>query len=207
MTCPTPRIWINRLWNSFATALFSDADRQGSLIPKIAIFGGTFDPIHRGHLHAAEVILEQGLVSKIFMIPAGNPWQKEGQLVATSGQRLEMCRLATSGNPKIEVLDIEINRSGPTYSIETVLELEKNFPAFEFSLVLGTDALKNIMTWHRVDELIKKIEVLQLLRSGEKINSADIPVGIDIKIVEGSMLDISSTLIREKVAKNADVSE
>ena len=63
------------------------------------------------------------------------------------------------------------------------------------------------MTWHRVDELIKKIEVLQLLRSGEKINSADIPVGIDIKIVEGAMLDISSTLIREKVAKNADVSE
>lgn len=103
------------------------------------------------------------------MIPAGNPWQKEGQLVATSMQRLEMCRLSTSGNPKIEVLDIEINRSGPTYSIETVLELEKNFPAFEFSLVLGTDALKNIMTWHRVDELIKKIEVLQLLRSGEKL--------------------------------------
>lgn len=141
------------------------------------------------------------------MIPAGNPWQKEGQLVATSVQRLEMCRLSTSGNPKIEVLDIEINRSGPTYSIETVLELEKNFPAFEFSLVLGTDALKNIMTWHRVDELIKKIEVLQLLRSGEKINLTDIPVGIDVKIVEGAMLDISSTLIREKVAKNVDVSE
>lgn len=141
------------------------------------------------------------------MIPAGNPWQKEGQLVATSAQRLEMCRLVTGGNPKIEVLDIEVNRSGPTYSIDTVMELERIYPGSEFSLVLGTDALKNIMTWHRVDELIKKIEVLQLLRSGEKINSSDIPVGIDIKIVEGAMLDISSTLIREKVAKSEDISE
>jgi len=141
------------------------------------------------------------------MIPAGNPWQKAGQLIATPAQRLEMCRLATSGNLNIEVLDIEINRSGPTYSIETVLELEKNFPEFEFSLVLGTDALKNIMTWHRVNELIKKVEVLQLLRINETVKVADLPTGINVKVVEGAMLDVSSTMIREKVAKNADVSE
>lgn len=141
------------------------------------------------------------------MIPAGNPWQKEGQLVATSAQRLEMCRLATSDNPKIEVSDIEINRSGPTYSIETVLQLEKNFPEFEFSLVLGTDALKNITTWHRVNELIKKVEVLQLLRINETVKVADLPIGINLKVVQGAMLDVSSTVIREKVAKNGDVSE
>lgn len=141
------------------------------------------------------------------MIPAGNPWQKEGQLVATTAQRLEMCRLATSGNPKIEVLDIEINRSGPTYSIDTVIEVERIYPGFEFSLVLGTDALRNIQSWHRLDELIKKVGFLQLLRSGESVNPADLPTGINTQIVEGAMLDISSTLIREKVAKNADVSE
>jgi len=141
------------------------------------------------------------------MIPAGNPWQKAGQLIATPAQRLEMCRVATSGNLNIEVLDIEINRSGPTYSIETVLELEKNYPEFEFSLVLGTDALKNIMTWHRVNELIKKVEVLQLLRINETVKVADLPTGINVKVVEGAMLDLSSTMIREKVAKNADVSE
>ena len=141
------------------------------------------------------------------MIPAGNPWQKAGQLIATPAQRLEMCRIATSGNLNIEVLDMEINRTGPTYSIETVLELEKNFPEFEFSLVLGTDALKNIMTWHRVNELIKKVEVLQLLRINETVKVADLPTGINVKVVEGAMLDVSSTMIREKVAKNADVSE
>jgi len=141
------------------------------------------------------------------MIPAGNPWQKVGQLIATPAQRLEMCRLATSGNLNIEVLDIEINRSGPTYSIETVLELEKNYPEFEFSLVLGTDALKNIKSWHRVNELIKKVEVLQLLRINETVKVADLPTGINVKVVEGAMLDLSSTMIREKVAKNADVSE
>ena len=118
-----------------------------------------------------------------------------------------MCRLATSGNPKIEVLDIEINRNGPTYSIETVLELEKNFPGFEFSLVLGTDALKNITTWHRLEELIEKVEILQLLRSNEIVKVADLPIGINVKVVQGAMLDVSSTVIRAKVAKNADVSE
>ena len=109
------------------------------------------------------------------MIPAGNPWQKEGQLVATATQRLEMCRLATAGNPKIEVLDIEINRSGPTYSIDTVVELERIYPGSEFSLVLGTDALRNIQSWHRLEELIEKVEFLQLLRSGESVNPEDLP--------------------------------
>jgi len=141
------------------------------------------------------------------MIPAGNPWQKAGQLIATPAQRFEMCRLATSENSNIEVLDIEINRSGPTYSIDTILELENSFPGFEFSLVLGTDALKNIMTWHRVNELIKKVEVLQLLRINETVKVADLPTGINVKVVEGAMLDLSSTMIREKVAKNAEVSE
>lgn len=141
------------------------------------------------------------------MIPAGNPWQKEGQLVATSAQRLEMCRQVTAGNPKIEVLDIEINRSGPTYSIDTVLELERIYPGTEFSLVVGTDALRNIQSWHRFDELIEKVEFLQLLRTGETVKAGDLPSGIDVNIVQGAMLDISSTLIREKVAKSEDVSE
>ena len=141
------------------------------------------------------------------MIPAGNPWQKEGQLVATSAQRLEMCQLSTSGNPKIEVLDIEINRSGPTYSIDTVIDLERIYPGFDFSLVLGTDALKNINSWHRLEELIGKVEFLQLLRSEETVQLEDLPKGIEVKVVEGAMLDISSTLIREKVAKSEDVSE
>jgi nicotinate-nucleotide adenylyltransferase len=141
------------------------------------------------------------------MIPAGNPWQKAGQLIATPAQRLEMCRLATSGNLNIEVLDIEINRSGPTYSIDTVLELENTFPGFDFSLVLGTDTLKNIKSWHRFKELIEKVGFLQLLRSNETVKLEDLPTGIDVKVVEGDMLDISSTLIREKVAKREDVSE
>jgi nicotinate-nucleotide adenylyltransferase len=141
------------------------------------------------------------------MIPAGNPWQKEGQLVGTSAERLEMCRLVTAGNSKIEVLDIEINRSGPTYSIDTVVELERSYPGTEFSLVLGSDALRNIQSWHRLDELIGKVEFLQLLRSGETVNAADLPTGIQVNRVQGAMLDISSTLIREKVAKSEDVSE
>ena len=141
------------------------------------------------------------------MMPAGTPWQKAGQLTATPAQRLEMCQLATAENPNIEVLDIEINRSGPTYSIDTVLELENSFPGFEFSLVLGTDALKNINSWHHIDELIKKVRFLQLLRSDETVKLEDLPTGIDVKVVQGDMLDISSTLIRQKVAKSEDISD
>jgi nicotinate-nucleotide adenylyltransferase len=113
----------------------------------------------------------------------------------------------TAGNPKIEVLDIEINRSGPTYSIDTVVELERIYPGSEFSLVLGTDALRNIQSWHRLDELIEKVEFLQLLRSGESVNEVELPAGIEVNLVQGAMLDISSTLIRKKVAKSEDVSE
>jgi nicotinate-nucleotide adenylyltransferase len=113
----------------------------------------------------------------------------------------------TAGNPKIEVLDIEINRSGPTYSIDTVMELERIYPGSEFSLVLGTDALRNIQSWHRLDELIEKVEFLQLLRSGESVNEVELPAGIEVNLVQGAMLDISSTLIRKKVAKSEDVSE
>jgi len=141
------------------------------------------------------------------MIPAGTPWQKEGQLVATATQRLEMCRLVTAGNPKIEVLDLEINRSGPTYSIDTVIELERIYPGFEFSLVLGTDALRNIQSWHRLDELIEKVGFLQLLRSNEAVKLEDLPTGIDTNVVQGAMLEISSTLIRKKVANKENVSE
>jgi nicotinate-nucleotide adenylyltransferase len=118
-----------------------------------------------------------------------------------------MCRQVTAGNPKIEVLDIEINRSGPTYSIDTVMELERIYPGSEFSLVLGTDALRNIQSWHRLDELIEKVEFLQLLRSGESVNEVELPAGIEVNLVQGAMLDISSTLIRKKVAKSEDVSE
>jgi nicotinate-nucleotide adenylyltransferase len=113
----------------------------------------------------------------------------------------------TAGNPKIEVLDIEINRSGPTYSIDTVMELERIYPGSEFSLVLGTDALRNIQSWHRPDELIEKVEFLHLLRSGESFNAVELPAGIEVNLVQGAMLDISSTLIRKKVAKSEDVSE
>jgi nicotinate-nucleotide adenylyltransferase len=118
-----------------------------------------------------------------------------------------MCRISTSENPSIEVLDLEINRSGPTYSIDTVLELENTFPGFEFSLVLGADALKNIQSWHRFDELISKVDILQLLRSNEIAKVEELPTGIHVKDVKGAMLDISSTLIREKVANDEDVSD
>ena len=73
--------------------------------------------------------------------------------------------------------------------------------------MLGSDALRNIQSWHRLDELIEKVEFLQLLRSGETVNAEDLPTGIEVKHVQGAMLDISSTLIREKVAKSEDVSE
>jgi nicotinate-nucleotide adenylyltransferase len=87
------------------------------------------------------------------------------------------------------------------------MELERIYPGTEFSLVLGTDALRNIQSWHRLDELIEKVEFLQLLRSGESVNEAQLPAGIEVNLVQGAMLDISSTLIREKVAKSEDVSE
>jgi nicotinate-nucleotide adenylyltransferase len=167
---------------------------------KIAIIGGSFDPIHNGHLQVISEIAKR--FEKVIVIPTGNPWLKDHAPFATGEQRVAMVQIAVNSlnlGEKVQVSAIEVKRSGPSYAIDTVNELSKIYPDSKFTLVLGSDAASNLSKWHRSDELQKLVEVLVVKRPG--VNSSNFAE------IEIAAPDLSSTLIRDKVANSADISE
>jgi len=167
---------------------------------KIAIVGGTFDPIHNGHLQVITDVAKK--FEKVIVIPTGNPWLKDHTPIASGEQRVAMAQIAINSlnlGEKVQVSAIEVKRSGPSYAIDTVNELSKIYPDCQFTLVLGSDAASNLSKWHRSGELQKLVEVLVVKRPG--VNSSDFPE------IEISAPDLSSTQIRDKIANSLDISE
>jgi nicotinate-nucleotide adenylyltransferase len=167
---------------------------------KIAIVGGTFDPIHNGHLQVITEVAKK--FEKVIVIPTGNPWLKDHTPIASGEQRVAMAQIAINSlnlGEKVQVSAIEVKRSGPSYAIDTVNELSKIYPDCQFTLVLGSDAASNLSKWHRSGELQKLVEVLVVKRPG--VNSSDFPE------IEISAPDLSSTQIRDKIANSLDISE
>lgn len=163
---------------------------------RVGLYGGTFDPLHSGHLHLITEILRRNLVDELLIIPAGIPWMREHQPKASPADRLEMVQLGVAELPeeiraRVRVSDIEIRRDGPTYTIETVQELKRENPSSHFVLILGSDAFANFAQWHRAEDLRKMVEILVIARDGE---------GLDI-----DALDVSSTVIRSNVGSLLDV--
>ena len=136
---------------------------------KLGIYGGTFDPIHRGHLHLIEEVLARKVVDRIILIPAGQPQLRSSQTLATGQQRREMCLAAlkdlpTSISQLVEVNPIEILRSGPSYTIDTVEAIKQTFPDDQLYLLLGTDAYEKIDEWHRSKDLSDLVEFVVIDR-------------------------------------------
>jgi nicotinate-nucleotide adenylyltransferase len=132
---------------------------------RIGIYGGTFDPIHNGHLHVITQLISRSIVDQLILIPAGSPWLRVSAPLAPGLNRLAMCELALSDLPdsiggQVEVSDTEINRSGPTYTIDTVLEIKKSHPDDTLVLIVGTDAYAQFDKWHRHEELAKLVEII-----------------------------------------------
>ena len=166
-------------------------------INNYAIFGGTFDPIHNGHLHLINSLLSIKRFEKLIVVPAGDPWQKQPNVSAKS--RVEMVRLALSGQD-VEISEIEINRSGPSYAIDTVSELKGQYPNKNFTWILGSDAFAEIGSWHRINDLAKLVDFLVIERPGGpvvKVNS-----DLSYQSLEISALDISSSEIRKRISEH-----
>jgi nicotinate-nucleotide adenylyltransferase len=172
----------------------------GNRIQKIAIVGGTFDPIHLGHLKIITEVAKK--FEKVIVIPTGEPWLKATKPIATGEQRVAMVQTAVNSlnlADQVVVSAIEVKRAGPSYAIDTVTELKKIYPQANFTLVLGSDAAKNLHKWHRSDELQKLIEVLVVKRAS--VPPSDFPeIAIDAP-------EISSTEIRDKVAHSQEISD
>lgn len=136
---------------------------------RIGIYGGTFDPIHNGHLHVITQLITRSLVDQLILIPAGSPWLRESAPLAPGLNRLAMCELALSELPDsigahVEVSDSEIKRSGPTYTIDTVLEIKKAHSDDALVLIVGSDAYVQFDKWHRAEELAKLVEIIVIDR-------------------------------------------
>ena len=167
---------------------------------KIAIIGGTFDPIHIGHLQVISEVAKR--FEKVIVIPTGNPWLKDHTPIASGEQRVAMAQIAVNSlnlDEKVQVSAIEVKRPGPSYAIDTVNELTKIYPDCQFTLVLGSDAASNLNKWHRSEELQKLVDLLVVKRAGVDSSSFD--------EIEIAAPDLSSTQIRDKVANSADISE
>lgn len=158
---------------------------------RVGIYGGTFDPIHQGHLHVITQLFEKDLVDQLLVIPAGEPLLRSHAPVASAQQRRTMCQLALAELPseiaaKVQVNPIEVLRTGPSYAIDTVEAVAQNFPGDTIILVIGQDAAEKLDQWHRIEELRTMVQFLVIGRPGY---SGD---GIDI-----GALDVSATTIRQ----------
>ena len=177
---------------------------------RIGVFGGTFDPIHMGHLIVAEDARAALELDKALFIPAGQPWFKSYRQITEARHRLAMVRLAVEGNPDFDVTDIEIRRTGPSYTVDTLTELRGQYPDAEFVVILGVDALREIDRWHQPRKLFELASVVGMARPGATINLSVLHEAIPgsssrIRLLDSALVDISGTDIRQRVAAGRSI--
>ena len=172
---------------------------------KLGVLGGTFDPVHLAHLVLAERAYEQLGLDRVHWLPAGDPWRKADRAVSPSEHRLAMVRLAIRGNPAFRVCSLELERKGPTYSVDTLAELGKKNPGSELMFLLGWDALEDLPNWHEPERLMQLARLAVASRSGERLapDALDrLLPGLAARVVwiEMPRLDISGTELRRRAA-------
>ena len=167
---------------------------------RIGVMGGTFDPVHHGHLVAASEVAHIFALDEVIFVPTGQPWQKEGRRVSPSEDRYLMTVIATASNPRFSVSRVDIDRPGVTYTIDTLRELHAARPdAGQLFFITGADALARIMSWRNVDELFSLAHFVGCTRPGHRLTVTGLPEG-KVSLIEIPALTISSTACRARVA-------
>ena len=175
----------------------------------VGLFGGTFDPVHNGHIQAANSAHQILKLDKVIMIPAGDPYLKRTELVASPKERYHMVSLAIQKIPFLEVSDIEIFRSGPSYTLDTVRELKQN--GHEVIVPLGADSIIEMDKWEDPDSLHSECEVVGLTRPGFQIDKSKPYQSrqrkYSLRTIEVNSPAISSTKVRNLIQNGQDVTE
>jgi nicotinate-nucleotide adenylyltransferase len=170
---------------------------------KIGLFGGSFDPVHLGHLFVAQAATEELGLDKLFFVPAAvSPFKPENKM-APAELRLRLLRLALAGKVNCEVDEQEIRRGGISYSIETLRDYAKRFPAAKLFYLIGADNISKLNEWREADELAKLAEFVAIPRSGE--SAAQFPKPFRGKILKGFPVEISSSQIRARGKANLPI--
>lgn len=171
---------------------------------KIGVMGGTFDPIHHGHLVAASEVADRFGLDEVVFVPTGQPWQKEESKVSRAEDRYLMTVVATAANPRFSVSRVDIDRSGPTYTADTLVDLRAAQPDAELYFITGADALAQILSWRRIEELFKLAHFVGVTRPGYELGDDHLPDGV-VSLVEVPAMAISSTDCRRRVADGRPV--
>lgn len=177
---------------------------------RIGVFGGTFDPIHMGHLIVAEDARTALELDKVLFIPAGQPWFKSYRKITEAQHRLAMVRLAVEGNLSFGVTDIEIRRTGPSYTVDTLAELREQRPDAEFMVILGVDALREIDRWHQPRRLFDLASVVGMARPSASLDPSVLNAAIPgassrMRLLDSVLIEISGTEIRQRVTAGQSI--
>ncbi|MFN8534079.1 MAG: nicotinate-nucleotide adenylyltransferase [Dehalococcoidia bacterium] len=172
---------------------------------RIGVLGGTFDPIHLGHLIVAETVREHEALDLILFIPAGTPWHRDRAPVASAAQRLSMVNLAVAGNPGFAASARDVERAGPTYTVDTLEAVQRDHPGARLLFLLGQDALAQIGSWRDPARIADLADLVALSRPGAPpidlaaLHPAIPDAPLRVKVVETPLIGISATMIRARV--------
>jgi nicotinate-nucleotide adenylyltransferase len=158
--------------------------------------GGTFDPVHAGHLVVASEALHALNLSEVIFVPAARPWQKSPQV--SFEQRREMVRLATSSEPRFRVSDVDFRRPGNTYTVDTLADLRAENPDADLFLLVGSDALSSMATWKDFQKIFSLAHVVGMTRPGHPVATDHLPAG-GVTLIPVPAIEISSTDCRDRL--------
>jgi nicotinate-nucleotide adenylyltransferase len=172
---------------------------------RVGIMGGTFDPIHHGHLVAASEVADRFELDEVVFVPTGQPWQKGDVEVSPAEDRYLMTVIATASNPRFTVSRVDVDRAGPTYTIDTLRDLRKAYgTGTEFYFITGADALERILSWKDADEVFKLARFIGVTRPGFELSDEHLPADT-VSLVQVPAMAISSTACRARVASGKPV--
>ncbi len=179
---------------------------------KIGIFGGTFNPIHKGHIHLIEACCGAFSFDRVLLIPTRVPPHKQAPDLAEDKYRFEMCRLAAEDNPLLTVSDIEIKRPKKSYTYDTLVQLKKEYPNGNFYLIMGSDMFLTFRSWYCWEKMLKITALITAARENSRLKELEAEkrqlelLGGQAFVLDIPVLEISSTEVRERLKKGRDVS-
>lgn len=185
----------------------SDSTQRPPATRRLGIMGGTFDPIHHGHLVAASEVAARFDLDDVVFVPTGEPWQKHGRRVSPGEDRYLMTVIATASNPRFSVSRCDLDRQGPTYTIDTLHDIQSQHPESELYFITGADALSKIVTWQNWEQLFDMAHFVGVTRPGYTIDEElqrRLPEG-RVTLLEIPALAISSTECRRRTEEGMPV--
>ena len=181
---------------------------------KLGVFGGSFNPVHVGHLILAQVVRERCALDRVLFVVAGRPPHKPDRPLASAEHRLNMARLAVEGNPAFEVSGLELDRDGPSYTLLTYRRLKDENPGSECRLILGADSVLDLPNWWHAGELVEEAELIVVERPGEPLSdlsALEVALGAAIvekvrrSVVAAPLIGVSATEVRERVRSGLSI--